>query len=34
VPGYLSGLFGPHGWLFTSKTAKNDILSYGFLPFR
>lgn len=32
VPGYLSGIFGPHGWLFTNKTARNDILAYGFLP--
>lgn len=32
VPGYLQALFGPHGWLFSSKAAHNDILNYGFLP--
>jgi ABC-type phosphate transport system substrate-binding protein len=32
VPAYLQGLFGPKGWLFTSKAAHADILAYGFLP--
>jgi ABC-type phosphate transport system substrate-binding protein len=30
VPGYLKPLFGPTGWLFTNKTAAQDICNYGF----
>ncbi len=32
VPAYLEGLFGKRGWIFTNRTAQNDIRNYGFLP--
>ncbi len=34
VPGYLQFLFGPRGWLFTSKASKTDVCHYGFDPLR
>jgi ABC-type phosphate transport system substrate-binding protein len=32
VPSYLKGIFGPKGWISTSKVARTDLLNYGFLP--
>jgi hypothetical protein len=30
IPPNLVGLFGPKGWICTSKTAKTDVFDYGF----
>jgi ABC-type phosphate transport system substrate-binding protein len=32
IPRYLDGIFGRHGFVCTSKTARKDLINYGFLP--
>jgi ABC-type phosphate transport system substrate-binding protein len=34
IPANLQHLFGPNGWIYTSKTAKTDLGDYGFGPVR